>query len=242
MTVEQPKPRSLKKLMLWAAALTAILLLWDRWNGALAVRSLCERDGGERIVETAYAPGLLVVETNYFCGRCIELIGNRQFEYVDALVRFVPSRRFPPGSYLRYSVGAQGAADCETWPQPETAALSLRRAGIEENECVRVQLLPGKPAGYALVKSRSELTVRGATIEIYEWRIEQIGTARVLAHVREYYYTSKLHALLDMSGQGGSPDETCMKPGEFVEKFRSLAARVLRDPARQPTNQADLTP
>lgn len=239
MTAKTPKPRSLKKIGLWVAALMALVLLWDRWNGALAVMSLCKRDGGERIFETAHARGLLVEETDYFCWRCIELIGSRQFEYVDARVEYVPRRRFPYGSFLRYTVGAQGDPDCEEWTLQHNAAISLRRAGIKEEECVRIQLLPDKPDGYALVKSRSELTVRGATIGLDEWRIEQMDTALVLARVRDYYYTSRLAALSDMSGHGGDADETCMDSSEFVNRFRSLGARVLRDPAKQPTDQAN---
>lgn len=236
MTARPPKPRSLKTIGLWVAALAAVVLLWDRWNGALAVMSLCKRDGGERIFETASARGLLVEASNYLCLRCVALIGSRQFEYVDAFVAQVPSRRFPPGSYLRYTLGVQGAPDCETWPAKKTAATLLREAGIEEHECVRIHLLPGQPKGYALVNDRSELTVRGATIWRDEWRIEQTGAARVLARVRNYEYTSRWAAAFDMSGQGGNPDATCMNTTDFVQKFDSLAVRVLRAPASQVRN------
>lgn len=226
---------SWKRFFIWVGAVVAIALAWDRWNGAFAVSALCKRDGGEHILETAFASGYLVEDTqDYLCLSCIEMVGRRQFEYADALVRSIPRRQFPPNSYLRYSVGVKGGPDCEYWTsRPEVATL-LREAGIAEHECVRITLLPGKPTGYALVNSRSKFSVRGAEIALNEWRVEEVQTNRVLANVRDYQFTSTLTAVMDMSGHGGNPESTCLTGDEYVNALANLRSRVLRDPAKRP--------
>lgn len=233
---EKAKPRSLKRLFIWITAAIVLVLVWDRWNGALAVMSLCKADGGEHVFETTHAPGYLVDETRYFCLRCIESIGSGPFEYADALVEFVPGKRFPSNSYLRYSLGPKGDPDCEAWSSQANAEILLRKAGVRENECVRVNLLPEKPSGYALVNSRTKLTVRGATVALNEWRIERTDTAHVLARIRDYQFTSTWTSLLDMSGHGGNADQKCMDGRDYVTKLGSLPERVLRDPLKRSKN------
>ncbi len=236
MTNGMPKQRSLMRLFTGLAAVVVLVLVWDRWNGAFAVMSLCKHDGGERIFETTYTPGYLANETNYFCLGCVEAVGSRQFKYVDALVHFVPNGRFPSERYLRYSLGLKGHPDCETWSYRVGAKLSLRRAGVKDSECMRVNLLPTAPTGYALVNSRSKIVVRGAPIELNEWRVEKIGTRHVLARIRDYQFTSRLTALMDMSGHGGNPNETCLDIHEYAKTVGLLPTRVLGDRTKSPTH------
>lgn len=236
MTREKAKPRSLKRLFIWITAAIVLVLVWDRWNGALAVMSLCKRDGGERIFETAYAPGYLLDETNYFCLGCFEAIGRHQFEYADARVEFVPKHRFPSNSYLRYSLGTKGDPECESWSTQVNAEILLREAGIKEHECVRVRMLSREPSGYALINTRSKIGVRGATIELNEWSIQRTDTGNVFARIRDYQFTSKLTAAMDMSGHGGNPNQNCMDLREYGQKVTTFGARVLRDQAKRSSN------
>jgi hypothetical protein len=56
----------------------------------------------------------------------------------------------------------------------------------------------------------------------------------VLATVRNYYFASKLAALLDMSGGGGTPQAQCLASRDYLLAAENLKRRVLRDPAKKP--------
>lgn len=48
-----------------------------------------------------------------------------------------------------------------------------------------------------------------------------------MAQVKDYQFTSKLTAMLDMSGHGGNPDQKCMAGGAYSGELRYLRSRAL---------------
>lgn len=202
----------------------------DKAKGVAAVEDLCAKDGGEHIYATAYAHGYLTDSRSYFCSSCIELLGNRKFEYIDARITG-PGER--DGKYFRYSLGAKGDADCEEWRDPQAERL-LMQLGIREGQCIVVTALPDMPKGYVYVRKGMRISVDAAIkVVLDEWRLSEIDSGTVVARIRDYQFTSKMSSMLDMSGHGGNPDATCMSADEKARSVTTLPERVLRDPMRK---------
>jgi hypothetical protein len=185
------------------AALLAVVALslvgCDKAKGIAAVKELCAKDGGERIFDTTYVAGYLTHDRrDYFCDVCIEQLGDRKFEYVDARVRVGNgSERF-----FRYTLGKLGDPRCESWSRKFDAPRLLRQLDIAEDECVIASELAGPPDGYTYARHGSRVDV-GNQIQVVvdDWVLSDAKSGAVLARVRDYQFTSKLTSLLDMSGQ-----------------------------------------
>jgi hypothetical protein len=77
------------------------------------------------------------------------------------------------------------------------------------------------------------MSVDGLPIKASEWILVDSDGQHVLAQVRNYQFTSKLTAMLDMSGGGGNPDAMCMTAAQHSDSAPTLPLRVLRDAAAQ---------
>lgn len=225
------KPRCLATqaiLMVMALSLVGC----DKAKGIAAVEELCAQDGGERIFDTAYVAGYVTGNGggNYFCNSCIELLGDRKFEYLDAEVDIGTGAK----RLFRYSLGHADDPRCETWRQKSDAPRLLRQLDIREDECVIVTELAGPPNGYVYARRGSTVDVGNRLqVAVDHWEIWHAKSGTVLARVRDYQFTSKLTSLLDMSGHGGNPDATCFKPGAKARLTVTLPERVLRDSRKQ---------
>lgn len=220
--------KSGRALLLLALALA--LSGCDKARGVAAVKELCAKDGGERIFQTTYAAGYLTNDDSYFCRLCIELLGDRKFEYVDSHHTGVGEYA---GRYFRYSLGKRGNETCEDWVGvPVEADRLLRQLDIQENECVVVAELPERPVGPALSQQWRTLVRDGVTVRLNEWTLTDERRGILLAQVKDYQFTSKLTAFLDMSGGGGNPDARCLDPGAYgsaVSKVQGRSGQLLRD-------------
>lgn len=197
----------------------------DKARGVAAVKELCAKDGGLKILGTADVPGYLTDFHDYFCTGCIELLGGRAFDYADA---HVTDAGRALSKYYRYSLGQVGDANCETWQNVPEAGRRLRELGVKEDECVVVVELSERPAGLALSQRWSTVSYGDVTVRLNEWLLRDETSATTLAQIRDYQFTSKLTAMLDMSGHGGNPDRTCMRPGEYVKAVATLKKQVPR--------------
>lgn len=178
----------------------------DKARGIAEVKELCAKDGGERIIDTAFVDGYRTENERYFCVACIEHLGRRDFSYVDSFV----DAGFPGDApaYYRYSITGKDDPRCESWVRTDVPNPTGRLAelGIKDTECIVVTRLDRQPDEYRVQYRRHQFdTARGSTIRVDEWVLDRVPDQLVLATVRNYYFASKLAALLDMSGGGGTP-------------------------------------
>lgn len=219
-------------LILVLLLLPTLYLTWDRWYGAHVVRSLCKKDGGERIFETANVRGFLINDHRYFCSACIRLLADRKFEYVDAHVTELGKVT----GYFRYSLSNRSDDNCEDWSHPPEADRLLRQLGVKGTECVVVTTLTDRPIEPVLSQQWKTLSFQGVKVRLNQWTLIDERSERLLAQVNDYQFTSKLAALFDMSGHGGNADARCMKGNAYVNSVTTLASRVLTGNGRPATN------
>jgi hypothetical protein len=210
-----------------AAAAIAVVALGGcgKAAGVGAVKELCAKDGGLKILSPANVPGYLTEFDEYFCIGCVELLAGRHFDYADA---HVTDRGKAGGQYFRYSLGRAGDAACESWQSTPEAGRVLQELGIKGDECVVVTELPERPVGLTISQRWSTLRYDGVEVRLNQWQLTDERTGTMLAQIKDYQFTSRLTAMLDMSGHGGNPDARCLSQRDYLNAVQTLRHQAPR--------------
>lgn len=113
---ESRSRHALRSSVLTVIAHTSVLVGCDHSKGRAAIQEFCGRDGGMRITATAQANGYLEMESAADCLACLDQVGSRQFEYVDADFKGSnPSLLFEEQGYYRVSRGPHSDPRCSRY-------------------------------------------------------------------------------------------------------------------------------
>lgn len=219
----------------------AAIVAGKQWNmvlGKAAVEKLCAYDGGLRINETTYVPGYLFLVpsrpgADSDCLDCLSELGHHKFEYVDLYLPYDERTHQVPSSwvsdevgYYRLSLSKLGDQRCDAFLKH----LSLRHLGLgfAPDECVAVEHLPMRPAGYVFsTRFRQYVDENGVEIGVDEAFIVHEPTDRTIASLRNYIFTSSFWLPWDEASKGGHQDASCYLAG--FNSPREFKQRVLRD-------------
>ena len=181
-----------------AAAAIAVVALGGcgKAAGVGAVKELCAKDGGLKILSPANVPGYLA---------------GRHFDYADA---HVTDRGKAGGQYFRYSLGRAGDAACESWQSTPEAGRVLQELGVKGDECVVVTELPERPVGLTISQGWSTLRYDGVEVRLKQWQLTYERTGTMLAQIKDYQFTSRLSAMprMPLGNSTISPACTLSRP------------------------------
>lgn len=215
----------------------ASLPAYDKARGTAVVGKLCAKDGGERIFATTFVDGYLDEAARADdCRECRDHLGRGEFRYVDIRVPddLVLVRTLLLGSgYYRFSLAAKGDSRCDIWTREPRAEQLFAASGISAENCIAIAPLQERPGGYSFTATKRDIVVDGVPIHVSERAVLETESREPLAVLRDYQFTARLSALLDMSGHGGNIDASCLDGTTFVRSARALAARTLRDERQQ---------
>ena len=240
--------------MRWKVAIAILVpaigfFTYDYLMGRHIVKGLCAKDGGLKIHERQYAPGLLdgFVEDEKYCSACFDRLAKHKFEYVDIRVhgdpRTASSLAILPG-YYRLSLAPSGDARCSVWSR-NVSMVEWRRlqhnVGIPDSQCVAVTLLPELPEEAVLMRERGGIpNNKGISISYDVWALRTTRSHRTLAELREYASFVRWGLIFDWAPV--EPSARCMTPEAKVAAMTSFETQVLRDPSKKPNQSDSRTP